>query len=182
MARGAQGTAEQNAASGYGNAQTYNTQLENSNAALQNYLLPQYQNMLANPGYTQAQKNAITTASTGAVGASFGNAQDQAARDAARTGNSAGLASQEDQLAQAKANTMAQTNAQNQEQFANVALQQQNQALSGISGLYGMDTSLLGKALGIPPEYLNAYNQAAGKDSFGQQWLLGAQQAASKLI
>jgi len=35
------------------------------------------------------------------------------------------------------------------------------QGLEGISGLYGMDTNLLSRSLGIPAEYLGLYNNAA---------------------
>lgn len=158
MARGARETALNNANSGYQGSQQYNTQLENQQTQQGNFLQSQYQQMLANPGYTPAQQAAITTNSTGAAGAAYSGAADSAARSAARTGNSASLASQQDQLAQQKAQTMSQVNAQNQTSFANDAQQQQEQALQGLSGIYGQNTSLLAKSLGIPPEYLSAYD------------------------
>jgi len=43
----------------------------------------------------------------------------------------------------------------NQLSFANEAFRRQMAALQGISGLYGVDTSLLGRTLGIPAELLN---------------------------
>ena len=176
MARGAQKTAENNANTGYQNAQTYNTQLENQNQEQNNYLQTQYQNILANPGYTPAQQAALTLNSTGSESAAFGSAADQAARTAAKTGNSANLASQQDHLAQEKAQTMASTNAANQVTIANDA-QQQQQALQGLNSMYGTNTNLLAKSLGVPPEYLSAYNQAMDKPSATQsilQSLLGA--------
>jgi hypothetical protein len=159
MARGARQTALNNANSGYQGSQALNTQLENQNSQLQNWLVPQYQNLVQNPGYDQATKNAITLNSTGAAAAGFSGASDAAARSAARTGNSAALAPQQDQLAQQKAQTMAGVNAANQTNFANAARSDVQQGLSGLSGIYGQDQQLLAKALGIPPEYLGAYNQ-----------------------
>jgi len=179
MARGAQKTGENNANAGYQGSQQYNTQLENQNQSMQNYLLPQYQNLIQNPGYTAAQQNAITTNSTGAAAATYGAASDQAARTAARTGNAASLSAQQDQLAQEKANTMANVNAQNQIQFANAARQDVQSGLAGISGLYGQDQNLLGRALGIPPEYLAQYN--AAMKGGGSSWLPSAIGAAGSV-
>src|ERR1043166_4656610 len=135
-ARGAQKASEDMSKSGYNSAQQFNTNLESSNSALQNYLLPQYKNMIQNPGYDQATKNAITQNSEGA-----------------------GM----DKLAQDKAGTMASTAAGNQIQFANRAKQDVQEGTAGLSGLYGMDTNLLSKSLGIPAEYLQQYNNAANQ-------------------
>jgi len=147
MARGAQKTAENLAQSGYNSSQQYNTNLTNQNQQIQGYLLPQFQNLIQNPGYDQTTKNAITNASEGAVGATYASANDALARRAARTKNSAG--------------EMAGTAANNQIQFANRAKADVTQGLEGISGLYGMDTNLLSRSLGIPAEYLGLYNNAA---------------------
>jgi hypothetical protein len=65
-----------------------------------------------------------------------------------------------DKLAQDKAGTMASTAAGNQIQFANRAKADVSEGLQGISGLYGMDTNLLSKSLGLPVEYLNSYINA----------------------
>src|SRR4029077_10867594 len=160
MARGAQKTAEQTSQQGYGQAQAFNTQLEGQNVALQNYLTPQYMSMVNNPGFDTATKSAITNESTGAAAAAYGGASDQAARTAARTNNSAALGPLEDKLAQDKAGTMGDIGSKNQIAFAQQAKTDQQKGLQGLSGLYGMDTGLLSRSLGIPPEYLGAYNQA----------------------
>src|ERR1043166_1314744 len=159
-ARGAQKASEDMSKSGYNSAQQFNTNLESSNSALQNYLLPQYKNMIQNPGYDQATKNAITQNSEGAAGAAYGSASDALARRAARTNNTAGEVAGMDKLAQDKAGTMASTAAGNQIQFANRAKADVSEGLQGISGLYGMDTNLLSKSLGLPVEYLNSYINA----------------------
>jgi hypothetical protein len=61
---------------------------------------------------------------------------------------------------------MADTGAKNQIAFADRAKADQTQGLAGMSSLYGMDQQLLAKALGLPPEYLAAYNEA-NKSSAG---------------
>jgi hypothetical protein len=63
----------------------------------------------------------------------------------ARTGNSAGFSELTDDLARQKAQQQANLGQQNQVTFANTALQQQNSALQGLSGLHGVDTNLLGR-------------------------------------
>ena len=177
MARGAQKTAEQTAQQGYGQVQAFNTQLEGQNVALQNYLTPQYMSMVNNPGFDTATKSAITNESTGAAAAAYGGASDQAARTAARTGNSAALGPLEDKLAQEKAGTMGDIGAKNQIAFAQQAKSDQQTGLKGLSGLYGMDTNLLARSLGLPPEYLQQYNNAASRPNPMQsilQTLIGA--------
>jgi hypothetical protein len=182
MARGAKKTALDNANSGYVGSQTFNQGVEEQNTKLANYLLPQYQNLVQNPGYDAATKSAITQESTGAAAAAYGGAADTAARTAARTGNEASLAPQMDALAQQKAQTMSSVNAKNQIAFGDRAKADVTEGLQGISGMYGMDMNLLAKSLGIPPEYLQQYNEAANSPSFGQQYLLGAQKAAGQVF
>lgn len=160
MARGARQTALNTAQGGINSSNALNTQLEGQNQQQNNYLQTQYKNMLANPGYDQATKNAIVGNATGSVAATYGGAADQEARSAARTGNAASLTAGQDQLAQEKANSMSQANNTAQVEIANDAQQQQQQALQGMSGLYGMNTNLLAKSLGIPVEYLQQYNTA----------------------
>ncbi|MGB7845553.1 MAG: hypothetical protein WBL63_08055 [Candidatus Acidiferrum sp.] len=55
---------------------------------------------------------------------------------------------------------------QNQLNFSNTAYQRQMAALQGLSGLYGVDTNLLGKTLGIPPELLNVRANASRPGGF----------------
>ncbi len=50
-----------------------------------------YQNMLANPGYTQAQQAAITGATQGSLGSAFDALSQRATNRVARTNNSAGF-------------------------------------------------------------------------------------------
>lgn len=119
----------------------------NANSAI-NTALPGYQAIAANPGYTPAQQTAITNATLGGIGAAFGNANQGAVNQAARTNNTAGLTSTEDALARQRMQTSAQAGAQNQETFANNAQQQRLAALGGLGGLYGQTLSGANSTLG----------------------------------
>jgi len=142
-----------------------NQALLGQQASLGNTLTPAYQNMLENPGYTQAQQAAITGATQGALGGAFNAAAQSAADRVARTDNSAGFSDTLDQLARQQAQQQAQSAAQNQVAFANNAQQQQSQALQGLAGLYGVDASMLSRTLGIPAELLGVRQRADGSSS-----------------
>jgi hypothetical protein len=110
--------------------------------------MPQYQSILANPGYTPAQQNAITGATEGGIGAAFGSASEGAANRAARTNNTAGLTANEDALARQRMITSGNLAAQNQTNFANNAEQQRQMALGGIGQLFGQNLSGANQTLG----------------------------------
>jgi len=142
-----------------------NQQLLGAQSDLQNTILPAYQNLLSNPGYTQAQQTAITGASQGAAASAFDALAQRAAERMARTRNSAGFSDALDQLARDHAQQQATTAQQNQFAFANKSQQDQSAALQGLSGLYGVDSSLLGRTLGIPAELLGVRQRADGTSS-----------------
>jgi hypothetical protein len=118
----------------------YNAQQQQEQQQARSALMTQYQNLY---------NNAATGPQAQAAAASFGSAQDQLARRAAVTGNSAGAVEGQDKLAQEKAQTM-----------SDIVRQNQVAALQGEAGLYGMDTNLLAKSLGLPVEYLQVQQQA----------------------
>ncbi len=145
-------------------------------------LMPSYQKELASPGYTDAQKTAITGATEGGVGAAFGSASEGAANRAARTNNSAGLGSQEDALARQRMITSGNLGAQNQETFANNAQQQAQQARTGIGTLFGQNLAATNNALGTAnqaaaaaPSFWDQFGGAAAKTlgSFGATYAPG---------
>ncbi len=78
---------------------TMNQQIYGSSQALNSQAAGGYQNLLANPGYSQAQQSAITNASQSALGSSFDALAQNAANRAARTRNSAGYGELIDSLA-----------------------------------------------------------------------------------
>lgn len=132
-----------------------NQQLLAQQAGLGNTAISGYQNMLANPGYTQSQQAAITGATQGALGSAFSALAQRAANQTARINNSAGFSDTLDQLARTQGQQQAGAAQANQIAFANNAQQQQSQALSGLSGLYGVDANMLARTLGIPAQLLD---------------------------
>jgi hypothetical protein len=142
-----------------------NQQLLGQQQSLANVVTPQYQSLLNNPGYSAADKAAITGQSQGALASAFDSLQ-QAANRVARTGNSAGFSELTDDLARQKAQQEAGLAQQNQLNFSNTAYQRQMAALQGLSGLYGVDTNLLGRTLGIPSELLNVRANASRPGGF----------------
>ncbi len=133
-----------------------NAQLLAQQAGVGNTAISGFQNMLANPGFTQAQQAAITGATQGSLGSAFDALSQRAANRVARTNNSAGFSDTLDQLARSQGQQQAGAAQRNQIAFANNAQQQQSQALSGLSGLFGIDANMLSRTLGIPAQLLDA--------------------------
>ena len=130
-----------------------------------NLLLPQYQSILNNPGLSPADKAAVTGQSQGALASAFDALQQSAQNRLARTRNSAGFSELADELARQKGIAEAGQAQQNQLAFTNTAFQRQMAALQGLSGLYGVDSNLLGRALGIPAELLHVRANASRNNS-----------------
>lgn len=131
-----------------------------------NLLLPQYQSILNNPGLSPADKAAVTGQSQGALASAFDALQQSAQNRLARTRNSAGFGELADELARQKGIAEGNQAQQNQLAFTNTAFQRQMAALQGLSGLFGIDTNLLGRTLGIPAELLNVRNNASRPSGF----------------
>ena len=143
-----------------------NQQLLGQQQSLGSQVGAQYQSILNNPGYSTAQQSAITGQSQGALASAFDSLQQSAANQAARTGNSAGFSELTDDLARQKAVQEANLAQQNQLNFSNTAYQRQMAALQGLSGLYGVDTNLLGRTLGIPSQLLSVRENASRPTGF----------------
>jgi hypothetical protein len=149
------------------NMNALNNQFLGAQQQVGSTLLPQYQSILANPGLSPADQSAITNNSQGALASAFDSLQQAAQNRAARTNNSAGFADLADELARQKGIASGNLAAQNQLNFSNTAFNRQMAALQGLSGLYGMDTNLLGRTLGIPAELLNtAANNSRNQPGF----------------
>ena len=144
-----------------------NQQLLSQQSDLTNTLTPAYQNLLANPGYTQSQLAAITGVTQGAAGSAFDALAQNATDRVARTNNSAGYNDTLDQLARDQSQQQASLAQQNQVTFANRAQQNQLSALQGLSGLYGVDSNLLARTLGIPSQLLDVRQRADGATTSG---------------
>jgi hypothetical protein len=143
-----------------------NQQLYSGSQGLGSQAAAGYQNLVANPGYTDAEKSAITNASQSALSSAFNALTQNAATRAARTRNSAGYGELIDSLARTQGQQQANLAQQNQIAFGNAARSDTLSGLSGISGLYGTDASLLGRTLGIPASLLNAQVQNSRSNNF----------------
>lgn len=166
MGRGAQAQTQQNIDQQLSNQNNMNQQLYGSTQSLGSQAAAGYQNLLANPGYTPAQQSAITNATQSALSSSFDALAQNAANNAARTRNSAGYGELIDSLARTQGQDQASLAAQNQISFANAARSGTLSALSGLSGLYGTDANLLGRAIGVPAQLLDAGARNAQSSSF----------------
>jgi hypothetical protein len=166
MGRGAQEQTRQMIDQQLAQQNAFNQQLSFSSQALGGHAAAGYQNLLANPGYTDAQKSAITNLSQSALSSAFNALAQNAANRAARTRNSAGYGELIDDLARQQGQQQANLAQQNQIAFGNAARSDTLSALSGLSGLYGTDTSLLGRALGIPSQLLSARASASQGGGF----------------
>lgn len=143
-----------------------NRQLYGSSQALGSQASSGYQNLLANPGFTPAEKSAIANLSQSALSSSFNALAQNAANRAARTRNSAGYGDLIDSLARTQGQDQANLAQQNQIAFGNASRSDTLSALSGLSGLYGTDAGLLGRALGVPAQLLDASARNAQSSGF----------------
>ena len=148
------------------NLNSLNQQFFGQQQQIGNLLLPQYQSILNNPGLSSADKAAVTGQSQGALASAFDALQQSAQNRLARTRNSAGFGELTDELARQKGIAEGNQAQQNQLAFTNTAFQRQMAALQGLSGLFGIDTNLLGRTLGIPAELLNVRNNASRPSGF----------------
>ncbi len=161
MGRGAQGRTQALTDQQLGQTNALNQQLLGQQQSVGNLLTPQFQSILNNPGFSAADKAAITGQSQGALSGAFDALQQSAQNRVARTGNAAGFGDLTDELARQKGIAEGNLAQQNQLNFSNTAFQRQMAALQGLSGLFGVDSNLLGRTLGIPAELLNVRANAS---------------------
>jgi len=166
MGRGAQSQTQKLTDQQLAGVNSLNQQLLGNQQQLGNSLVPQFQSIAANPGLSPADKAAVTANSQGALASAFDSLQQSAANRAARTRNAAGFGDLTDELARQKGIASGNQAQQNQLAFSNTAFQRQMAALQGLSGLFGVDTNLLGRTLGIPAELLNARANAGRPSGF----------------
>jgi hypothetical protein len=166
MGRGAQGQTQQLTDQQLASINALNQQFLGQQQQVGNLLVPQFQSILNNPGLSPADKAAITQQSQGSIASAFDALQQSAMNRAARTGNAAGFADLTDELARQKGIAEGNQAAQNQLNFSNTAFQRQMAALQGLSGLFGVDTDLLGRTLGIPSQLLNVRANASRPSGF----------------
>jgi hypothetical protein len=166
MGRGAQAETRQLTDQQLASVNTLNQQLFGHRQQLSNLLVPQLQDILNNPGLSPADKAAVTGQSQGSLASAFDALQQSAENRLARTRNSAGFGELTDELARQKGIAQGNQAQENQLAFSNTAFQRQMAALQGLSGLFGVDTNLLGRTLGIPVELLNTRANASRPSGF----------------
>jgi hypothetical protein len=149
-----------------------NQQLYQQQEARANTLAADYKNLLTNPGYTPAQRSAINNQSLGALASAFAALATNAANRAARTRNAAGFGSFLSELGREQARQAGSLAQRNEAAFAGQAQRDRLAALEGLSGLYGVDATLLGRALGLPSDLLNV-RQSASRGSGGFRFGVG---------
>jgi hypothetical protein len=136
-------------------------------------IMPTIQSLLNSQGYTPQQQSAITQQSLGAANTAFDALRERAANRMAATNNSAGYGDTLAQLGRQQAQTDASQAQQNQIAFANQQLKEQMAGLSALGQTYGIDTNLLGKAMGVPSELLGVRQRASGSSTSGLGSLFG---------
>ncbi len=160
MGRGAEADTRRAADEERARQNALNQQLLAERAQQRGTLLPQYQDILAHPGFSDEEKAAITGQSLGALGSAYDALNQRAENRLARTRNTAGFGELLDELGRERGRESAGLARQNQIDFADEAFRRRLGALQGLGGLYGVDTSLLGRGLGLPAAYLNVRARA----------------------
>jgi hypothetical protein len=155
MGRGAQAQTQQMIDQQLAQQNAMNQQMYSSSQGLGSQVAAGYQNMIANPGYTDTEKSAIANLSQSAMSSAFDALAQNASTRSARTRNSAGYGELIDSLARTRGQQQANLSQQNQIAFANASRSDTQSGLSGLSGLYGTNSSLLGRTLGIPQQLLD---------------------------
>jgi predicted alpha/beta hydrolase len=166
MGRGAEQSTRRAADEERARQDALNQQLLDERGQQRKLLLGQYQNLLGNPGYSEAEKAAITGESMGALGSAFDALTNRAANRVAHTGNAAGYGELLDELAREQGRESADVARQNQVNFADEAYNRRLAALGGLGSLYGVDTRLLQRGLGIPGQLLGVRAQASRGGGF----------------
>jgi len=166
MGRGAQQQTLQLTDQQLANTNAMNQQFLNQQQQVGNAVTSGFQNILANPGLSPADQAAVTGQSQGAIASAFNSLQQSAANRVAATNNSAGFSDLTDDLARQKGIAEGNQAAQNQLNFDNTAFNRQMSALQGLSGVFGVDSNLLGRTLGIPSQLLNTAASASRSTGF----------------
>ncbi len=141
-------------------------------AAARGLLMPQLQDILAHPGYSDSEQQRILGATDAGIGGSFGDAQQQLASRASRTGNAAGLIPAEEEMGRLKAQQMSATNAALSKNFADAAIQQRDFALNGLAGLMQSATPLMQSSLASSTGLIGDQARLAATPAIGTQLAL----------
>lgn len=137
MPRAAANEAQQAQKTAAGNAAQYGQQA----SSIYGPLNAEATQLTQSTGYDPTTLAAITNAGMGANNAAFGNAESQIKRTAARSGNGAGTAGQEDTLAQEKGISGGQEAGNIQISNADFANKQRLTGLNLLNSMYGQNVN-----------------------------------------
>ncbi len=126
-------------------------------------LVPQFEKILAQPGYTPEQQAAIRGTTLESLGGVFDALQQAAKNRVARTGNAAGFNETLEELGRERARGQSRAAREMEGNFADVALQEREKALQGLGRMFGIDTGLLSSILGSRLGVMNLGTQLAGR-------------------
>jgi hypothetical protein len=167
MSRGADRSTRQLTDQQLGQQNQLISQADQTSGADRSILMPTIQSLLNSQGFTPQQQSAITQQSMGAANTAFDALRERATNRTAATNNSSGFGDLTAQLGRERAQTDASQGQQNQIAFANQKLNNQLAGLSALGQTYGIDTNLLGKAMGVPAELLGVRQRASDGSSIG---------------
>jgi hypothetical protein len=167
MSRGAERSTRQLTDQQLGQQNQLISQVDQSGDQDRSLLMPTIQSLLNSQGYTPQEQSDITQQSLGASNTAFDALRQRAANRQAATNNSAGFGDLTAQLGREQAQTDASQAQQNQIEFANQKLKENLAGLSALGQTYGVDTNLLGKAMGVPSELLGVRQRASQGSSTG---------------
>ncbi len=167
MSRGAERSTRQLTDQQLGQQNQLISQADQSSSADRSLLMPTIQSLLNSQGFTPQQQSDITQQSLGASNTAFDALRERAANRAAATNNAAGYGDLMSQIGREQGQTDASQTQQNQIAFANQKLNNQLAGLSALGQTYGIDTNLLGKAMGVPAELLGVRQRASDGSSIG---------------
>ncbi|HUX68031.1 MAG TPA: hypothetical protein VMV31_11150 [Terriglobales bacterium] len=182
MARGDKGTYNQQEQQSWANSnqaaqQGYANQQQSYGSAYGGY-----QGELANPGFTPAEEQAMTQATSGSLAGAFGAARTRLQDHAARTGNTAGENATEEQLAREQGQQNAQALGNLQQAFGKARIQGQQNALQGLGSLYGTSTNATDAAMNSGANLVGTQGRMAMQPGFWGSVLAGGLGAAGKMF
>lgn len=166
MGRGAQAQTQRQIDQQLAAQTALNQDLYRKNEDLSNRLATGYQEQLANPGYTPAQQSAVRNQSMGALASAFAALAQNAANRTARTRNAAGYGDVLAELSREQGRQASSLAQRNELAFADRSRSDQTSALEGLSGIYGIDSTLLARAMGVPANLLSVRQQSSRDSGF----------------
>lgn len=174
--------ANQNLLGNAGTGQQRSTALQNTSNQISNYLIPQLTSEANNPqGYSPQQLAYMNTASQQSLGGSAAGATGEANLTTARTRNAGGYQGAIASSTRSAQRQLSQNALGIQQSQAQLQQAQRQQALSALQSLYGVDLQTAEGYLNSSNSALEGENKSSGLNSLTDQYILGAQKAASQM-